>query len=374
MLPPSNNPAEDFKKFKCKIIGHTLLKAAFGRIMELMEEPGDVEVAAVIGPTGAGKTTLLRSVKHAILEQNAEAMRADPGLIPVVAVDANAPENGNFSWRQMHLDILVVLKEPVCDWQVALKEHQEGKPRVARLSSLSPIELKGRVDSAFRHRGVKVLLLDEAQLLGKMASGRRLLDQTDTVRALAKSTGAFVVLFGTYDLIPLLGLNAQMARRIASVHFPRYRCDEPTEWRDFQTALRTFEFAIRLPKTPDLVPSSEMLYRGSAGCIGTLKSWLKAAYKQVLRSSGCALTKKVLQSTCLPASTLRKIAEEIVEGERHWARSRAEDREVDRLLGLSCSRPAEAKQVEPLATAGRRVPVGTRKPTRDPIGLEAANV
>ncbi|HEY5911662.1 MAG TPA: ATP-binding protein [Verrucomicrobiae bacterium] len=374
MLPPSNHAAEDFKKFKGKIIGHPLLKTAFGRIMELIEEPGDAEVAAVIGPTGVGKSTLLKRVKQAILEQNAAAMEDNPGLIPVVAVNANAPENGSFSWRQMHLDILVELKEPACDWQVALRERHQGKPTVVRLSSLTHIELKGRVDSGFSHRGVKVLLVDEAQLLGKMASGRRLLDQTDTVRALAKSTGAFIVLLGTYDLIPLLGLNGQMARRIASVHLPRYRCDEPTEWRDFQTAIRSFESEIRLPNVPDLVRNSEMLYRGSAGCIGTLKSWLKAAYKQVLRSGGDALTKEVLQSTCLPTSALRKIIEEIVDGERHWARCHAEDPALDGLLGLSCFYPGEAKQVEPRRAAHQSIPVGIRKPTRDPIGLVAADV
>jgi energy-coupling factor transporter ATP-binding protein EcfA2 len=366
-------PAEDFKKFKGKIIGHPLLKRAFGRIMELIEEPGDVEVVAVIGPTGVGKSTLLRRVKQAIWEQNAAAMQADPGLIPVIAVNANAPETGSFSWRQMHLDILVELKEPACDWQVALKDRHHGKPGVVRLSSLTHIELKARVDSGFRHRSVKVLLVDEAQLLGKMASGRRLLDQTDTVRALAKSTGAFIVLLGTYDLIPLLGLNGQMARRIASVHLPRYRCDEPTEWRDFQTAIRSFESEMQLPIAPDLVRSSQMLYRGSVGCVGILKSWLTGAYRKVLRSGGSALTKEVLQSTCLPTSSLRKITQEIVEGERHWARSHAEARELDGLLGLSCLGPAEAKQVEPQPATQRSVPVGVRNPTRDPIGLEVAD-
>jgi hypothetical protein len=142
--------------------------------------------------------------------------------------------------------------------------------------------------------------VDEAQHLGKMASGRRLQDQTDTVKGLAKSTGAFVVLFGTYDLIPLLGLNGQVARRFASVHLPRYRCDEPNQWRDFQTAIRSFEREIQLTKSPDLIRNAEFLYRGSAGCIGILKSWLTAAYSQVLRADGGAMTKDLLQSTRLP--------------------------------------------------------------------------
>jgi hypothetical protein len=120
------------------------------------------------------------------------------------------------------------------------------------------------------------------------------------------------VLFGTYDLIPLLGLNGQVARRFASVHLPRYRCDEPNQWRDYQTAIRSFEEALQLARAPDLVRIAKFLYVGSAGCIGILKSWLTATYSQVLRAGGDTITKDVLQSTRLPTLYLRKIVDEIV--------------------------------------------------------------
>jgi len=374
MPHPSPQTAELLDRFKRKIIAHSLLKGAFGRIMDLIEEPADVEVVAVIGPTGAGKSTLLDRVKQAVLKRNAAAMEADPSLIPVLSIDAPAPTVGSYSWRETNLRFLVAVKEPACDWQVALKDRQPGKPGVTRLSSLNHIELKGRVESAFRNRGVKVLLIDEAQHLCKMVSGRGLQDQTDTLKGLAKSTGAFVVLFGTYDLIPLLGLNGQVARRFASVHLPRYRCDDPNQWRDYQTAIRSFEGEIELAKAPDLVRNAELLYRGSAGCIGILKSWLTSAYSQVLRADGGAMTKEVLQSTRLPTLSLRKIADEITEGEAHWAKCYAEDRELDRLLGLSSLHPTEADGAETRNTNARTTPVGMRKLTRDPIGLEAARV
>jgi energy-coupling factor transporter ATP-binding protein EcfA2 len=361
-------------RFKRKIIGHSLLKVAFVRIMDLIEEPADVEVATLIGPTGAGKSTLLDRVKLALLKQYATATETNSSLIPVISVDAPAPEVGSFSWREMYLRLLVALKEPACDWQVALKDRQTGKPGVTRLSSLNHIELKGRVESAFRCRGVRALLVDEAQHLGKMVGPRRLQDQTDTLKGLAKSTGAFVVLFGTYDLIPLLGLNGQVARRFASVHLPRYRCDDPNQWRDYLTAIRSFEGVIEVAKAPDLVRHAEFLYRGSAGCIGILKSWLTSAYSQVLRTDGGAMTKDVLQSTRLPTLSLRKIADEIAEGEAHWAKCYAEDRELDRLLGLSSLHPIELNGAETRNTNAQTTPVGMRKPTRDPIGLEAARV
>lgn len=370
---PSNHSSDLLDKFKGKIIGHPILMGAFKQVLDLIEEPADVEVAAVIGPTGAGKSTLVDRVKQAVLKQHLTAMQGDLGLVPVITVDAPAPELGNFNWREMYLRILAELKEPACEWQIALKERPPAKAGVTRLASLNHMELKSRVESALHHRGVKVLLVDEAQHLGKMATGRRLQDQTDILKSLAKITGTFVTLVGTYDLIPLLQLNGQVARRFASIHLPRYQCDHPDEWRDFQTVIRSLESGIQLPTQPDLVKHSEMLYRGSAGCVGILKSWLTAAYSQVLRSHDTKLSMNSLKATCLPTLSLRKIIEEIGAGEDHWARSHAEDKELDRLLGLTLLHPPA---VVPTAThpPRRSVPVGMRKPTRDPIGLEVVNV
>jgi hypothetical protein len=369
----SSQSAECLAKFKAKIVAHPLLKSAFGTVMQFIEEPADVEVIAVIGPTGVGKSTLGARVQQEIIKQNIAAMETNLGLQPVLAVKAPAPETGSFNWREIYLRILVELKEPACDWQVVLRDRQPGKPGVARLSSLNHGDLKRHVESGLRHRGVKVLLIDEGQHLGKMASGRRLQDQTDSLKSLAQSTGTLIILLGTYELIPLLGLNGQVARRVCSVHLPRYRCDDSGEWRNFQTAIRSLQAEITLPKVPDLLPKAEMLYRGSAGCIGILKSWLTVAYSQVLRENGAELTPEVLNATCLPAASLRKIIEEIRNGEDHWMRSHAEDRELDRLLGLLCfsAEQGSTKNSVPAPTT-RRVPVGMRNPTRDPIGLEAA--
>jgi hypothetical protein len=88
MPHPSRETTELLDRFRQKIIGHPLLKSAYLRIMNLIEEPADVEVAALIGPTGAGKSTLLDRVKQGILKKNVAAMEANPGLKSMIAVDA----------------------------------------------------------------------------------------------------------------------------------------------------------------------------------------------------------------------------------------------------------------------------------------------
>ena len=86
------------------------------------------------------------------------------------------------------------------------------------------------------------------------------------------------------------------------------------------------------------------------------------------------MTRDVLQSTQLPTLYLRKIVDEIVEGEKHWAKCHAEDREMDQLLGLSSLHPVGDKENETRSSNARTVPVGMRKPTRDMVGLETATV
>ena len=55
--------------------------------------------------------------------------------------------------------------------------------------------------------------MDEAQHLKKFASGRRLLDQMDILKSLASLTDTIHVLIGTYELLGLADLSAQLNRR-----------------------------------------------------------------------------------------------------------------------------------------------------------------
>lgn len=358
-------------RFKAKIIAHPQLIRAKDQLDQLIEEPAGASLAALIGPTGAGKSTLLNRVHKSVLERLEADMTANTSLMPIVCVEAPAPEQGSFSWKDFYLRILVEIKDQACEWHLALKERDLGKPGVARLASLTLAELRRRVEAGFHHRGVKVLLIDEAQHFHKMASGRRLHDQMDVLKSLASLSKAFVVLFGTYELINLLELNGQLARRCVMVHLPRYRYDEPTQRQEFQTAIRSLEQQIILPTPPDLVPHSKFFYKNSAGCVGILKNWLTSGYSRTLKAGGASLTMATLQASMLPPSSLLKIAEEIGIGEAHWLRSQTTDIRLDELLGMDIAGKG-ATPFYPAVAAVARPPVGIRNPTRDPVGLEAA--
>ena len=74
-------------------------------------------------------------------------------------------------------------------------------------------EYRYAVEQAVRYRRPVAVMIDEAQHLGKIPSGRRLLDQLDVIKSIANQTKTAHVLFGTYDLLAFRNLNGQLARR-----------------------------------------------------------------------------------------------------------------------------------------------------------------
>jgi hypothetical protein len=57
------------------------------------------------------------------------------------------------------------------------------------------------VEQALRYRRPRAVLIDEAQHLFALASGRRLEDQLNVLKSLANRSNTVHVLFGTYELL-----------------------------------------------------------------------------------------------------------------------------------------------------------------------------
>lgn len=356
-------------EFKQRVIGHPLLLRSRDAALDLIREPAGKELALIMGPTGVGKTTLFNRLrKHLVEEDFATELGANKGTIPVVSLQAPAPETGSFDWRGFYIRILKEMHDPAAELDLALSTG--GKvSKVSQLSTLNLMSLREMVENAFHHRAVRVLLVDEAQHFQKMTSGRRLNDQMDTLKSLASIGNVFIVLLGTYDLIRMVELNGQLARRCASIHFPRYRYDDPAEFAHFKNAVHSL--GVRLQRDgepPRLSEHVDLLYRGSCGCFGVLKNWLTRALK-ISESRQKGVGKAELEEAMEPTSALLKLAWEIQEGEKHWERSFARNPELDQLLGMG-NEPTALPQPKKAPFYG----VGVRKPVRDPIGQEAAIV
>src|SRR5207253_7546330 len=181
--------------------------------------------------------------------------------VPVLAVEAIAPESGQFNWKDYYARALVALNEPLLDRKVmvnAAVNPDAVRPTIRR-SAAAPA-LRWVLEQCLRQRSVGVCLIDEAQHLKRLASGRRLLDQMDTLKSLAALTGTVHVLVGTYELLGLTNLSAQLSRRSIEIHFGRYRAELHDDRLAFKSVVLTFQRHLPVAEEPDLVGAWDALY------------------------------------------------------------------------------------------------------------------
>ncbi len=231
------------------------------------------------------------------------------------------------------------------------------------------------VEQTLRFRRPLAVLLDEAQHLASVGSGRRLSDQLDVIKSIANCTGTAHVLLGTYSLLAFRNLSAQLSRRRVDIHFPRYRSDNPEDLKTFKTVLHSFELHLPLSEPPDLVSEWEYLYERSIGCVGVLKEWLVRALTGVLRKNANRLALRDLEAHALSVAQCDKMLAEALEGEMRLVESSGERALLRNRLGLSVheARHEDATADQgvheaetPLPRKQRRTP-GQRRPIRDAV-------
>lgn len=365
---------ERLRYFEQKIVAHPRLKEVYHTLLQAIDQPTGGSLIFVFGPTGVGKTTLrLRAEQH-LTETALVELSRDPGRIPVARVEAIAPELGQFNWKDYYKRALASLDEPLIADKVDYGVqgiHRDNEGRLVFRYTLANSELRRALEQCLLHRRPTALIVDEAQHFKKVSRGRRLLDQMDALKSLASVTGTMHVLVGTYELLDLTNLSAQLSRRSIDIHFPRYRPDRPGDVEAFKSVLLTFQRHLPLTEEPDLVSLYDYLYEGSVGCVGVLKEWLNRALAAALREEQVTLPLSYLQKTAEPARNLLRMAREIKEGEEALLEVHEQRTELRALLGLD---PLEAGTNDnghltaPMAKQRRRV--GERKPVRDVVGVD----
>jgi hypothetical protein len=176
-------------------------------------------------------------------------------------------------------------------------------------------EYRYAVEQAIRYRRPVAVMIDEAQHLGKISSGRRLLDQLDVVKSIANQTKTVHVLFGTYDLLAFRNLNGQLSRRSVDVHLGRYRAEDSEDRQTFINVVQSFEKELAFEDQSDLVSDWEFLYERSLGCVGILKEWLVRAATVASRKGARRLTRANLESQALCVAQCEQLYAETTDGE-----------------------------------------------------------
>lgn len=370
-FPPEllTQPAETrLNYFLNQTIAHPKLVEARDKLLDAVQQKARTPLIFVYGPTGVGKTTLGKKVQQQMIAAAQAELGQDPGPIPVAGIELRAPVSGVFSWQGCFEDALQALHEPhiadKIDYATRFVQPKpDGRLYIRRTANVT--DLRIAFESALRQRQLNVFFFDEAQHFSKVVSGRRLLDQMDALKSMANLTDTVFVLVGTYELLELTNLSAQLSRRSADIHFGRYQLQLDEERQQFVNVLWTFQQHLPLAQAPDLVNRYEYFYEYSAGCVGILKDWLSRALEATLQQGQERLTPACLQETALRTGKLYEVAREIHYGEALLAETEVRRQEVRMLLGL-----VPAPKSRPAIAPEHPTPPGQRKAKRDPVGME----
>ena len=341
----------------------------------------------MIGPTGVGKTTLRLRMEQELHQRFLAAGAPEPGRIPVVGVEAVAPDSGTFSWKEYYRRALRALEEPLIDDKIEYATPHRFRNHAGEFTVPPRVgnpELRQAMEQALRHRRPAAVLIDEAQHVTKMASGRRLADQLDCLKSLASVTGCVHVLIGTYELLPCRNLSAQLSRRSIDLHFQRYQVDKPDDVIAFQRVIFSFQRHLPLPQEPELWRDWEYYDAQSIGCVGILKDWFTRALAEALAQGAPTLTRADLARHAWSLAQCEKMAQDALDGEAVLADQPEAMARLRTLLGFEAaprvdtgsprSRPAlrRATPGPERRTQGRRR-VGVRRPGRDAIGMRGTD-
>lgn len=365
------------KYFRELTIAHPLLKDAFETLWRAVKTYNEGSMILVYGPTGVGKTTLMKHLERCLKEELFKELEQDLEMVPLIKIEAPSPPNGNFDWKDCFGEMLAALGEPAIPHKIDIDIwHQQPNHKIPKNARGTLSAVRQSLEQALRHRRPKVVLIDEAQHLTALSSGRKLLDQQNTIKSLANRTRTTYALFGSYELMPLRHLNGQLSRRSVDIHFRRYRHDEASDWRTFRKILRSFQQQLPLREETNLVGLDTFIYEGCLGCIGILKDWLYRALSSALDGDSPILSEKHLAETALPPVKRLKILNEALNGEKTL-----EDEQslaVSELNGLIQFKLLNGikvfkgrsltKEGTESKTPKKNHQVGVRKPMRDAIG------
>lgn len=364
----------NLEKFQSEQVAHPKLIDSYNAVENACKNNKPGSIVTLLGPTGVGKTTLIKRFKEKIeaeFVKNLSAGLTDPGYLPIVLVEAPA-SSGIFDWKDFYSRLLEALYDPIGDRKIDYSKWETLPGDVEKVIQKPNSQIRvyrKAVEKASQHRRPRAVIIDEAQHLGKVGSGRALLDQLNIIKSLANITETTYVLCGTYEILDFVNLSDQLSRRSNEIHFQRYEAQNKSDADIFRNILWEFQNRLPVSKKPDLVENWKFFYERTLGCVGILFDWLERALKLSLSEGGLELTSGNIDSTALSVAKCKTIINQIILGEEALTENNEERNTLQQTLGLE-NTPVKITQPEK-QKKGNRKP-GTRKPTRDPVGVKAA--
>lgn len=343
------------------VVKHDMLKQCLTTVKDSLYQRR-APLLFVYGPSFVGKSKFTEVLYNEIIQENWEKLHTDREWIPIIRIEAKAPESLNFSFKDLYREMLKELNDPIIKTE---SNHYIQKKSFGLRETAADLRLA--VENALIYRRPLGIIIDEAQHLTRVATGHKLENQMDVIKSLANITKVPFVLTGTYGLADLLDQSAQLCNRTNDFHFHRYHLEEESEKYHYISALATFATLLPVQVKPDLVTHWSYLYMHTIGCVGVLKEWLiRALYASYgdPECNGKTIELKHFEQTQLPLSRLHKMMQEVNEGEMKLTESDSLKQKLAMMLGLT---EVGEKQESNVIKPKKQRKVGERKPKRDPV-------
>ncbi|WP_411953781.1 TniB family NTP-binding protein [Alkalibacillus sp. S2W] len=313
-----NSPIEDkVEYFEQDVsVSHPNLTDAYTNLEKLVKANSNKgSLILLMGPPGVGKTHLISKFYEDYIHKNEEAMSEDPGLIPIIKVNAPSPETGKFDWKALYRRLLKAGEEPLINSKVKQEYDPETKKLIQRKRG-SVSNYKESLINVIKYRKVKLIIIDETQHLGKVKSAEQHANQLDVLKDIVNESEVTIVMVGNYNLRSFTSASAQLSRRIKEIVIYRYR-ENPTDYQKFANTLNSF--LKRMPIENGLEFSEEVVmffYERCGGLIGILKDLLDSGYSSYLqRGSKKDIALKDFEEFVMKPEALKMLLSEIRQDE-----------------------------------------------------------
>ena len=330
-------------------------------------------IVVLEGSTGVGKTTLAQAVTRDVREGLIGPSHPEPCGVVTAICPKPGPNGLAFDMGFWHT-LAQSGGSPIPG------AHRHPDAEAARLSRGFVTGMRPTVESTrrgtlefLRARGVRLVVIDEAQHITETRGGQALARHLDVIKISVDASEITFLLVGTYALRALILPNGQLGRRTKTVHFRTYHPDSDGDFEAFRCILLQLIGALPLEDPGTSIaqfdPHVEEILFYTAGCVGVLKEWLLAALVLALECGKRYVPWTDMAKVRPDDNTLLAIASDIHAYREE--RGRANRSEIERKLGYG-PRPSASRQTPKLSQSskssskGRSKP-GTRGPARDPV-------
>ncbi|WP_428242321.1 TniB family NTP-binding protein [Gynuella sp.] len=254
-------------------IPHRNWKQALAEAYILMTTAMPGEVICIYGPSRAGKSSMLLELRNAICGNPKQNQNEMPFVLLEIA---NNGGKAAFSYKAFLLDMLELIQHPIYSTRNSGGWSDFTKSK--RSERATEVVLAQALVEPLKNMNTLFWVLDEAQHV--RYAGKDVLAASgvmDAIKNLAKKASVVLVICGTYPVLQSINYSGHLENRKHDVHLARYR-NTDDDLKEFIWILDNYGSNLDLAAPlGSLRNCAEILYKGSFGCIGSVRAILYRA-------------------------------------------------------------------------------------------------